>query len=163
MDVKTEVEVGNICQMGAVVRDLEKAVENYYRDFNIGPWFFWDFKHPDFTDLYFRGKYGERYEFRIALALAGNIQYELVQPTFGIGTHTEFLEKKGEGLHHFKFYYKDIEKAIYDFNKKGIEILQSGRYGDDIHVYLDTEDKYGIIFEIGNNGDIGPYLKKFPE
>ena len=57
---------------------------------------------------------------------------------------------------------KDIEKAIYNFKKKGFEVLQSGRYGDDIHAYLDTEDKYGVIMEIGNNGDIGPYLKKYP-
>ena len=162
MGFKTEVAEGSICQLGTVVRDLEKAVMNYYKDFNIGPWFFWDFKQPEFTDLYFRGKQVDRYEFKIALALVGNVQYELIQPTFGTGTHTEFLEKKGEGLHHFKLYYKDIEKAIYNFKKKGFEVLQSGRYGDDIHVYLDSEDKYGVLLEIGNNGDIGPYLKKYP-
>jgi len=162
MEYKAEIAEGSICQLGTVVRDLEKAVINYYKDFNIGPWYFWDFKQPEFTDLYFRGKKVDRYEFKLALALAGNVQYELVQPTFGTGIHTEFLEKKGEGLHHFKLYYKDIEKAIYNFKKKGFEVLQSGRYGDDIHAYLDTEDKYGVIMEIGNNGDIGPYLKKYP-
>jgi methylmalonyl-CoA/ethylmalonyl-CoA epimerase len=163
MGFKAEIAEGGVCQIGTVVRDIEKAVENYYRDFNIGPWYFWDFKKPDFTDLYFRGKHVERYEFIIALALVGNLQYELIQPTFGTGTHTEFLEKKGEGLHHFKLYYKDIDKTLYDFKKKGIGILQSGRYGDDVHFYLDTEDTYGVIIEIGNNGDIGPHLKKYPE
>lgn len=163
MGFRVEIEEGSICQIGTVVYDLEKAVTNYYKDFNIGPWYFWDFKQPEFTDIYFRGKAVKEYEMKIALALVGNVQYELVQPIKGTGTHTEFLEKRGEGIHHFKLYYKDIERALADFEKKGFKILQSGRYGDDIHVYLDTEDKYGHLLEIGNNGNIGPHLKKFPE
>ena len=61
-----------------------------------------------------------------------------------------------------KIYFKDMEKALADFKKKGIYPMQSGKYDDDMHVYLDTEKQYGLIWEIGNQGKIRPPLKQYP-
>ena len=162
-DYKVNCEEGKVCQIGMVVKDLDESVERFYKDFNIAPWYFWNFEHPELTDTYYKGKPLKGYGFKIAIASLGGIQYELIQPLYGIGTHTEFLEKNGEGLHHIKLYYKDLDKALENFKAKGILPLQSGRYGDDIHIYLDTEKTHGVLIEIGNNKEIGRYLKKYPK
>ena len=154
---------GQLCQIGIVVRDLDESVKRFYNDFKIGPWYFWNFETPALTDMVYYGKEIKKYGIKLALANAGKVQLELVQPLYGKGLHTDFLKKRGPGLHHVKLYYKDIEKALKDFEKKGIHPIQSGRYGNDIFVYLDTEDIYGILIEIGNNATIGKYLKKYPE
>jgi hypothetical protein len=33
---------------------------------------------------------------------------------------------------------------------KGIEVLQTGDFGPDVHYHLDTESKLQFIYEIGN-------------
>jgi len=162
-DLKVNCEEGKICQIGIVVKDLDEAVERFYKDFNIGPWYFWNFEQPELTEMFYKGEPMQGYGFKIALASLGGVQCELIQPLYGKGTHTDFLEKRGEGLHHIKLYYKDINKALDNFKAKGILPLQSGKYGEDIHVYLDTESSHGILMEIGNNSEIGKYLKKYPE
>ena len=39
---------------------------------------------------------------------------------------------------------------------RGVEVLQSGKYDEDEHYYLDTEAAFGFVYEIGNNGKIRP-------
>jgi hypothetical protein len=162
-ELNVKWEEGKICQIADVVWDLEKAVEKFWKTMGFGPWYFWDFEPPDLRDVYYRGIKVESSAFRIALAQIGPLQYEIMQPMYGIGIHREFLEKKGEGLHHIKIYYKDIPKALEEFKKKGIYPLQSGKFDEDWHVYLDTEKEYGIIWEIGNQGRIRKPYKRYPE
>lgn len=162
-EIAINVPEGKICQIGIVVKDLDEAVEKFYRDFGIGPWYFWNFEQPQLTEMYYKGEPMHGYGVKIAIASMGGVQCELIQPLYGKGTHTDFLEKKGEGFHHIKLFFKDIDKAVADFKSKGIEALQSGKYNDDIHVYLDTEKSHGFLIEIGNNSEIGPYFKKYPE
>lgn len=161
-ELEVEWQEGKICQIAEVVYNLEETVERYWKTMGFGPWYFWDFETPELRDVYYRGVKVENCGFRIALAQIGPIQYEIMQPLYGIGIHREFLEKHGEGVHHLKIYYKDIPKAIEEFKKKGIYPLQQGKFDDDWHVYLDTEDKYGIIWEIGNQGRIREPVKKYP-
>ena len=156
-------EEGKICQMGIVVWNLKEAMERYTRELGYGPWGIWDFSTPDLTDVIVRGIRVESVGFRIALCQPGAIQVELIQPLYGTTIHTEFLENNGEGIHHIKMYYEDVPKAVKKFEEQGIYPLQSGRFDKDIHVYLDTEDKYGIIWEIGNQEDVGGPSDVYPK
>ena len=161
-ELEVQWEIGKICQIAEVVHDLEKSVERYWEKMGFGPWYFWDMESPDLKEIYYRGIKVESSGFRIALAQIGPMQYELMQPMYGIGIHREFLETRGEGVHHIKIYYEDRTKALEEFKKKGIYPLQSGRYDEDWHIYLDTEKEYGIIWELGNQGKIRPPYKKYP-
>ena len=162
-DLDVKWEEGKINQICEVVWNLEKRVEEYWEKFGFGPWYFWDFYPPDLHSYYYKGVKVEDAAFRLCLAQIGPIQYELTQPLYGMGIHREFLEERGEGVHHIKIYYEDIPKAKEMFKKKGIFVLQEGRYKeDDWHVFLDTEKEYGIIWEIGNCMAIGPPDKAYP-
>ena len=160
-DLNVTYQEGKICQICEVVFNLEETVEKYYNTLGFGSWYFWDFIPPNLYDYYYKGVKVNA-GFRIAVAQVGPIQYELTQPLFGMSIHRDFLDKNGEGIHHVKIYYKDIEKALKEFAKKNIYVLQEGKYKSDWHVYLDTQKEFGIIWELGNCMDIGNPDKKFP-
>jgi methylmalonyl-CoA/ethylmalonyl-CoA epimerase len=158
-----KVEDGKIYQVCEVVRDLESTAERYWKTMGFGPWYFWDFIPPKLYDYYYKGVKVEA-GFRIAVAQIGQMEYELTQPLFGLGIHRDFLDQRGEGIHHVKIFYKDIQKAIDDYRKKGIYVLQEGKFAGNWHVFLDTEKKFNTIWEIGNfDGNVGKPDKVYPE
>jgi hypothetical protein len=61
-------------------------------------------------DRVYRGR-PRIFRFDHALAYAGNMQSKLIQPTAGPSIFSEFLETRGEGLHHVGFLVKPHEYA----------------------------------------------------
>jgi len=153
---------GSMVQFCEVTWDIEAKVKKLTENFNIHPWSFYNLFPPDLHDHYYKGTKVEDAGFIVALASVGSIQYELVQPLWGVSSHRDFLEKHGEGFHHIKLYYKDIEKAKAVFKKKGIFVLEEGFFRDDHWVYFDTEKEHGIFWEIGNCPDVGEPAKVYP-
>ena len=49
---------------------------------------------------------------RVAYGRVAGMTFELIQPLDGNGTHAEFLEKRGEGVHHFGFWVPDLQRAV---------------------------------------------------
>lgn len=153
---------GDLMQIGHVVKDIEKAMDVFYRDFGIGPFDVFDFTKERHLNPMVRGKPGN-HTFRCACAWAGGVQYELMQPLKGESVYTEFLEKRGEGLHHLKLYYQDVEKKADEFEGMGYRVVQSGGIGKDLYYYLDTEEALeGLLIELGNAGEVGPSDMVYP-
>ncbi len=152
---------GDVIQIAHVVRDLDTAMKYFWEVFHIGPWDIYTFGPPDVRDSMVRGKPSD-HKYLLAVAWTGDVQIELMQPLTGRSLYDEFLEKKGEGLHHIKLYYKDCQKALEEFKKKGIEVIQSGKFDEDEFYYLDTEAALGTIYEIGNNGKIRKPERRYP-
>jgi hypothetical protein len=90
----------------------------------------------------------------IAIAWVGDRHFEIIQPGKGPNVYESYLEKRGEGLHHFKEWARDCQAAIKEYVKKGFKVIQSGRLGKDEFYYLDTYSAYGFYYEVGNNADI---------
>jgi hypothetical protein len=55
-----------------------------------------------------------------------------------------------------------FETSLYEYAKKGIRVIQSGKFGEDEFYYLDTEPVVGIVTEVGNNGRIPPPELRLP-
>ncbi len=160
--VKRPLRDGDVMQVGHVVKDIEKAMQTANRDFGIGPFEVFTFTKERHINPMVRGKPGD-HTFICACAWSGDIQYELMQPLTGQSVYTEFLERHGEGLHHLKIYYKDVEKKVKEFEAKGYGVIQSGGIGEDRYFYLDTEEKCaGLLIELGNNGEVGPSDYVYP-
>jgi 4-hydroxyphenylpyruvate dioxygenase-like putative hemolysin len=156
------VKDGDIIQIAHVVRDLDKAMKYYWENFGLGPWDVYTFKPGTVRDQYVRGKPSD-HVYLIAVTWRGGIQYELMQPVTGRSIYDEFLEKKGEGLHHIKLYYKDCQAELKKFKEKGIEVIQSGKIDEDEFYYLDTEKELGYVIELGNNGKIRAPERRYPQ
>ncbi|MDR0362274.1 MAG: VOC family protein [Planctomycetota bacterium] len=160
--VKRPLRDGDIMQVGQVVKDIDKAMDVFFHDFGIGPFEVFTFTKERHINPMVRGKPGD-HTFICACAWCGDLQYELMQPLTGSSVYTEFLDRRGEGLHHLKIYYKDVEKAVADFKAKGYGVIQSGGIGNDLYFYLDTEDCcQGLLIELGNAGEVGPSDRVYP-
>lgn len=139
-----------LCQLGVVVKDLEKTMEIYSSLFGLGPWKVVDLPGIDAT-LY--GKPVE-YKMRIALAKMGCVVLELIEILEGETIHTEFLREKGEGLHHIALMVDDLDKVVEKWEAAGIRVLQRSKIpvqeeGDTAgFAYMDTEALIGIIIEL---------------
>jgi methylmalonyl-CoA/ethylmalonyl-CoA epimerase len=88
---------------------------------------------------------------RIAALEAGDIHIELIEPTDVHSTIHEFIEKRGEGLHHLCFDVKNIEQVLSDMKKNGItlidEVPRKGAYADKI-AFVHPKDMGGVLIEL---------------
>jgi len=142
-------------QVAMVVRDLDAAMKRHWEDFGIGPWAIYDFNPDTVQDYVYRGQ-PATHACLIAVTWSGDTQLELMQPVSGYSIYDEHLDEYGEGLHHIKLFHADCHKAIADYRSRGYPVIQSGRFDDDEHYYLDTKRDFGYIIELGNAGKIRP-------
>lgn len=139
-----EGEETQICQVGVVVKDLDKTIE-FLTSLGLGPFTIRNVTHPHAT---LRGK-TVYYHVRLALAQQGPVQLELIEYQKGETIHKEFLDGKGEGLHHVLFNVKSIQATLDKFACKGIKVLQQDNFvGGGGLAYLGTNKIGGIIMEV---------------
>jgi methylmalonyl-CoA/ethylmalonyl-CoA epimerase len=146
--VKENSTFSKFHHVALVVRDMDKAIA-HYQSLGIGP-----FRAPPVepTSIKLYGKpiptdYFTRKE---TLGKMGPINLQLVQPGEEESTWKEFLETKGEGVHHLGFFVDDIEKEEAEFAEKGFEIIISSRFkGGGGAAYIDIgKEVGGIIIEL---------------
>jgi methylmalonyl-CoA/ethylmalonyl-CoA epimerase len=142
-----KIELKQVFQVSVVVKDIQKAMEHYWKIFGIGPWQIYTFQPPDLTNTTLHGK-PEPYTMRLATAQIGTVQWELIEPLDARSTYKEFLEQKGEGLHHVAVTVEDFDKTVAALEKQGMGILMSGTWHGTTYVYMDTEQALGTITEI---------------
>jgi catechol 2,3-dioxygenase-like lactoylglutathione lyase family enzyme len=134
-------------QVAFVVNDIA-ASERFFTD-KLGVPKFFRFTDVQVHEATYRGNPGD-FHIHIAIGYAGNTQIELIQHLSGQNVYKEFLDKKGEGLHHLGFIVPDHDKVIADFAAGGFPVIQSGRIGNNPGVkfaYFDTEAAIGSLME----------------
>lgn len=151
-----------IIQIGIVVKDLDKSLEYYYKTIRTGSWDIHELNSETMREATYRGKRSD-WSALVAVTMIGDRQLELMQPLKGPNLYYDFLEKKGEGIQHIKFWEDDCQKSIEEYSKKGITVIQSGKYDEDEFYYLDTEPILGFILELGNNGKVRAPIRRYPE
>ena len=155
-----------IKQIALVVKDVQKAMDQFVNVLGIGPWDVRHFTPAKVRDFKIDGQpVTENFDFICAVCWEGDIEFELIQPIKGPNIYWKHLEEKGEGLHHVKEVLSDAEipAALQEFADKGIRVLQTGWIDNDVHYYLDTEPTLGFVYEIGNGGKIGAPDRRYPE
>jgi methylmalonyl-CoA/ethylmalonyl-CoA epimerase len=148
-------------QIGIVVRDLERACRRYSALWECGPWRIYTYSPAILSRQSYRGK-PSRFAVRIALNPTAP-QLELLQPLDGPSVYDEWLERRGEGLHHLAAYVEDADAAIASLAEAGYAVLQEGRgfgvEGDGAFVYFDTERDLGYLLEVVQP----PKIRREPE
>ena len=133
-----------IVQVGILVKDIAEAAKRLEKLIGIGPF---EILEPEYRDLTYRGKTG-KFKIRIALAKAGPIQIELMQPLYGETIYDEFAQRKGYGLHHLGIKTDNMEQSVKEMQEKGFRVIQSGNRPGVKWAYLSTEDQTDVIFEL---------------
>ena len=141
-----------ISQIAIVVRDIDEAVERYHRALGWGPWNVYEHKPPALHHTYLHGRPTD-FTMIGAETHVGPIVVELLQPVDGPSIYKEWLDARGEGLHHIAVMRPtpaESEATQRHFKELGADVLMEGRIGETIHFYyLDTEPLLKVIFESG--------------
>jgi hypothetical protein len=97
----------------------------------VGPWRVFCFTNKTVKNLKVGGRLVEEpFEFRIAITHVGNTEIELIQPVRGPMIYEEYLQRRGEGLHHIKEKIADdqMAKVVEDYESRGFDITQTGQF-----------------------------------
>ncbi len=140
----------DVAQVGLVVKDLDRAMEGYWKTAGIGPWSIVTTGAPPLICLY-HGR-PACYKIRLATARSGHVQMELIEYISGDTIHRDFLEAGKTGIEHVGIFVPNLEEALQPYLHQGIGILQRaeglGVKGDGCYAYLDTEPVLGTILEL---------------
>jgi 4-hydroxyphenylpyruvate dioxygenase-like putative hemolysin len=161
-NTQPRIKLGPLSHIGIVVEDMDQAIDYYERVFGLGPFQ---------TEVYDLSQFTHKSKpinakVKAGIAYAGSVFVELVQVLEGETPHSEFLRQRGEGLQHVAFSVEDIDSALAELAKEGIEPLMSytltieapGNEKDgspttrrrfDIHeAYLDSTSVGGTIIQL---------------
>ena len=136
-------------QIGIVVADVDEALPRYAAIFGEQDWLIVENGPQNMHGLHVRG---EPAEFSMRLALVGaDPQLELLQPLEGPGILGEWLERRGEGLHHLGYLVESIDETIERMRAAGFACVQHGygfgADGSGGFAYFDTEAALGYLVE----------------
>lgn len=137
-------------QIGMVVKDLDRAMEHFWRITGIGPWNVYTTGAPPLHCIY-HGRPAS-YKIRLATARSGPLHMELIEYISGDTIHRDFITSRGEGVEHVGIFVSDLDEALRPYLDMGIGILQQaegmGVKGDGRYAYLDTGPILGTILEL---------------
>ena len=142
-----------ILHIGMVVRDIEKARDHWMKALGLE-------KAPAITIAAGDAKNPTEYRGHLSSAQAklvfitlDNLQIELIEPTGDAPSHwREFLERKGEGVHHIAFAVKGMgEGYLENYDKAGYPTVQHGGWDTGEYGYMDTAAALGVTLELIEN------------
>ena len=146
-------------QIGIVVRDLDATMRKYVDDYGIGPWKIYEFNPGNAKDLREYGQPVQR-SWRLAVAMVGQLQWELIEPLDNESIYARFLAEKGGGVHHIAVAAQSFDKMLAMEAKRGTDLVLSGEFEGIKVAYLGTERDLGVILETFSGT---PNLKKEPD
>jgi methylmalonyl-CoA/ethylmalonyl-CoA epimerase len=140
-----------IAQIAILVENLEETVENYWNTFGIGPWHFYTYAKPLVREMSYRGHPAD-YKMRLALSQLGSMRIELIEAKEGDSIYADFIREHGYGVHHIGILVEDMKEALIQAGSAEVDMIQDGSGfgldGDGHYAYLDTEQQFGVTFEL---------------
>ncbi len=162
-----KIRVQKITQVAVAVHNLEMGVENYWAILGIGPFNIFHWEYPTVSERTYHGKPSWSRE-KICHAQLKNIEFELMEPVDGPSLYRDFLEERGEGIHHLQFLVPDLDEAARILvGEYGFTNLQTGSCGRTprgcryIYIYIEP---LGCIWEVVEcpEGICGSPTKRYP-
>ena len=151
------IEIPEISQIALVVEDLKDAMERYQHILGVEPWEVYYIGPPEQEEAYYYGEPTDA-SFEIGYAGVNGLDLEIIEPLGGESVHRDFLEERGEGIHHVACFAFDDPYEVADaFEDADIPIVQSGQWHDTHYMYFDTQDiMNGVYFETLAGGEYDP-------
>ena len=125
-----------IHHLGYAVEDLQAASRFYRERFGADP------SEPEEV---------EEQGIVAAMFGVGESRIELVQPTRPDSPVGKFLEKRGEGFHHVAYEVEDIEAALEDLKRGGVELIDEEPHvgaGGTRMAFIHPKDAHGVLTEL---------------
>jgi catechol 2,3-dioxygenase-like lactoylglutathione lyase family enzyme len=147
------LNLNKVVQIGIVVRDAAQSAQRYAALFGLDVPEVIVTETEDTAKTRFHGKPTQA-RAKLAFFRFDNITIELIEPVDGPSTWQEFLDTRGEGVHHIAFDIKDMDEQIAQIENRQAPLIQQGRWTDGNggrYAYLDTVPQLGIMLELLEN------------
>lgn len=135
-----------IFQNAWVVDDVEVACLKWVDELGVGPFFVTEYRDI-FSEVRYRGQ-PAKLDMIVALAQAGPVQIELIQPLVQQCAYRDSVEPGQAGFHHMCVWTHDIEADTAYFEGLGYPEANSGGVGDVRFAYYDTRPLMGCMLEV---------------
>jgi catechol 2,3-dioxygenase-like lactoylglutathione lyase family enzyme len=139
-----------ITQIGIIVRDIEKSSKEFAEFFGIPvpKWIQTD--TADKAQTRFRDA-STPARAKLAFMRFGSLDIELIEPDKEPSTWREYLDTKGEGVHHIAFVIDGMRQRVADLEAHGHPLQQKGEYTGGRYAYIDTTRTLKTIVELLEN------------
>lgn len=154
----TGAEIFRTFQIGCVVPDIEKAIDNYAKYFGMKreAFIIADSRDSNFTDTKY---YGKPVEFSLKYAMVNwhGMQFEVIEPLEKDreNEYTRFLNETGGvgGLHHICVSYKDFDSMLSFYEEEQVPISNSLCVMGAPVYFFDLRKETGLMVETLNLPD----------
>ena len=139
-----------VTQVAVVVRDIEVTKVKYAEFLGVEPPPTIGAGEYAITQTEYMGKPAPDASCKMAFFSVGpNVSLELIEPNGVKSTWQDFLDEKGEGIHHIAFGVKNTDEMLEKAEKFGMKVVQRGKYGDGSgqYAYLDATADLKCIIE----------------
>lgn len=137
-----------VTQVGFIVKDVEETKRRWAEFLGMDIPETQPIGDYAVTGTQFQGAPAPNAYCRMAFFDVGpNLQLELIQPNEEPSTWRNYLDEKGEGIHHVAFQIEDSKIAVANAEAAGLKLVQRGVYGDGSgeYNYLDAPDLKCVI------------------
>lgn len=154
---------GAVRQNGYVVRDIERAMDQWTRTLGVGPFFF--IEEVPVQNFRYRGEPSDP-RLSIALANSGPLQIELIQQRNDAPSmYRDFLAEGKEGFQHVSFWCEEYDAALERAAGLGLREGHSGEIGPNGRfAYFEAPDHTGTVIELSEvSGGKGRFFEAVRE
>ena len=141
------IEPRKICQVAIVVRDIEKTARAWCEIFGVPMPRIFSIPPVEEAHTKFRGKLTKT-RAKLAVFELGPLVLELTEPDGEPSSWKEFLDTKGEGVHHIGFMVDDLPATLELFAKKGMPERHSGDYTGGRYVFVESAERLGVLLNV---------------
>ena len=140
-----------VFQNAWVVDDVEAACLKWVNELGVGPFFITEYTNQ-FEDLHYRGEPASL-SMIVAIAQAGPVQIELIQPTTARCAYRDSVAPGSIGFHHVCVWTHDIDADTAYFARLGYPAANQGKVGPIRFAYYDTRPLMGCMLEVVTKSD----------
>ena len=92
------------------------------------------------------------FHFQLGITLAGNLEFEVIQPITGPTCYKKSIDKRGTGYHHIKEIVppKKMQQTSDDYVANGMPLVIKGTVDITSFAYINSEDTFGFYVEYGD-------------
>lgn len=138
---------GRYFQMAWVVDDLSAAIEDWIALTGIGPFFV--IENVQLAGLKFRGAPADHLSWGAAIAQAGEMQIEFIQPHGEAASpYSGFTKRGAPAFHHVAAIATDLDAEIARYLDLGCPLLSEGETGPVRFAMIDTFARQGCYTEL---------------
>ncbi len=120
-----------VAQVGFIVKDVEATKKKWAEFLGVEVPPTQPIGDFEVTQTNFQGEPAPKaYCWMAFFDVGPGIQLELIQPNEEPSTWRNFLDEKGEGIHHVAFQIKDSKACVANAEANGLKLVQHGVYGD---------------------------------